>query len=177
MNDYICELNGCALGCILWHTNSHTMKVNVVVMVWLSEQSPIKATTCHWLILHLKRAKETDRNFQLKNNLNLKSTAMSRKKKQLLMRGQRYFSKYLFIKTVSENYPLARTRTTFYRMIILPTSVIKNRMGTFFFSNHDDYTSFLQKIWLRVSAKFATILKEWKKIIRKWKKIFRMWQA
>lgn len=33
MNDYICELNGCALGCILWHTNSHTMKVNVVVMV------------------------------------------------------------------------------------------------------------------------------------------------
>ena len=76
------------------------------------------------------------------------------------MRGQRYFSKYLFIKTVSENYPLARTRTTFYRMIILPTSVIKNRMGTFFFSNHDDYTSFLQKIWLRVSAKFATILKE-----------------
>ena len=31
-------------------------------------------------------------------------------------------------KNVSENYPLARTQTTLYCMILLPASVIKNRI-------------------------------------------------
>ena len=111
------ELRGCALCCVFWHTNSHTMKVNVMVIVWLREQSSIEAKTRHQLILHLNRAKETDRNFLLRNNFNVEETAMSKDT----------FKNVFFCKTVSENYPLARTQTTLNCIIMLPVSVIKNR--------------------------------------------------
>lgn len=99
-----------------WWENK-TMKVNVMVIVWLREQSSIEAKTRHQLILHLNRAKETDRNFLLRNNFNVKETAMSKDT----------FKNFFFRKIVSENYPLARTQTTLNCIIMLPVSVIKNR--------------------------------------------------
>lgn len=98
-NESICELSVCALGYIFWHPNSHTMKVNVMEMVWLSERPPVKATTRHSLILHLKRAKVTDRNFQLRNKFNREEISMSKKKMKWITRIQETIFKILgFVK-------------------------------------------------------------------------------
>ena len=98
-NESICEWSVCALGYIFWHPNSHTMKVNVMKMVWLSERPPVKATIRHSLIFHLKRAEGTDWNFQLRNKFNREEISVSKKKMKLITKIQETIFKILgFVK-------------------------------------------------------------------------------
>ena len=127
-NESICEWSVCALGYIFWHPNSHTMKVNVMKMVWLSERPPVKAKIRHSLIFHLKRAEGTDRNFQLRNKFDREKISVSKKKMKLITRIQETILKYWVSWNCFRELPLARPQTTLYRMIVLPASVIKDRM-------------------------------------------------